>query len=88
MVQNQDGCKAHIKYPCQWLYKVIGMDRNKLHQALVDIVSEESCKISFSNDSSSGKYLCLNLEVTVRSEEERNTIYLALKAHPQIKIVL
>ena len=88
MVKNQDGCKAHIKYPCQWLYKVIGMDRNKLHQALMDIVAEDSCNISFSNDSSSGKYLCLNLEVTVRSEEERNTIYLALKAHPQIKIVL
>ena len=88
MVQNQDGCRAHIKYPCQWLYKVIGMDRNKLHQALKDIVSEDSCNISLSNSSSSGKYLCLNLEVTVRNEEERNTIYLALKAHPQIKIVL
>ena len=88
MVQSQNGRYAVIRYPCEWLYKVIGMDRNKLHQALVDIVSEESCKISFSNDSSSGKYLCLNLEVTVRSEEERNTIYLALKAHPQIKIVL
>lgn len=88
MVQYQDGCRAHIKYPCQWLYKVIGMDRNKLYQALKDIVSEDSCNISLSNNSSSGKYLCLNLEVIVRSEEERSTIYLALKAHPQIKIVL
>ena len=55
MVENQDGCRAHIKYPCQWLYKVIGMDRNKLHQALKDIASEDSCKISFSNSSSLDK---------------------------------
>ena len=29
-----------------------------------------------------------NLEVTVQNEEERNAIYMALKAHPQVKLVL
>jgi len=81
-------CKAKIEYPCQWLYKVIGFDREKLHQVLKELINSDSCDISFSNSSRTGKYHCLNLEVTVQSEEERNSIYLALKAHPQVKIVL
>jgi putative lipoic acid-binding regulatory protein len=81
-------CKAQIEYPCQWLYKIIGSDREKLHQALLEIVSDNSRDISPSNSSHSGKYHCLNLEVTVQSEEERNSIYMALKAHPQVKMVL
>ena len=88
MEQKDTICKAQIKYPCQWLYKVIGFDREKLRQALFEIVKDDSCDISISNTSSKGKYHCLNLEVTVRNEEERNSIYLALKEHPQVKIVL
>ena len=64
------------------------MDRKKLHRALLEIIDEDSCEISFSSSSSKGKYHCLNLELTVKSEEERNSIYLALKNHPQVKIVL
>ena len=88
MKKNQNLCKAQINYPCQWLYKVIGLDREKLHRALLEIVSDDSCDITFSNSSRTGKYHCLNLEVTVLSEEVRNSIYMALKAHPQVKIVL
>ena len=80
--------KVQIQYPCRWLYKVIGLDPERLHQALVEIASDESCTITPSNRSPTGKYHCLNLEVTVRSEAERNSIYTALKAHPQIKIIL
>ena len=80
--------KLQISYPCLWLYKVIGFDREKLHRALLEIVNEESCDISFSNSSRTGKYICLNLEVNVKSEEERNSIYMAIKGHPQVKIVL
>jgi len=88
MKQDENKCKAELKYPCQWLYKVIGLDRKKLHRALLEIIDEDSCEISFSSSSSKGKYHCLNLELTVKSEEERNSIYLALKNHPQVKIVL
>jgi len=88
MEQKDNICKVQINYPCQWLYKVIGFNQEKLHQALLEIVNNDSCDISLSNSSRTGKYHCLNLEVTVQSEEERNSIYLALKAHPQVKIVL
>ncbi len=81
-------CRARINYPSQWLYKVIGSDKEKLHQALVEIAGNKSCSIAFSSSSRTGKYFCLNLEVTVHSEEERNSIYMAIKAHPQVKLVL
>jgi putative lipoic acid-binding regulatory protein len=80
--------KVQIHYPCQWLYKVIGFDQERLHRALLEIFSKDSCSISYSNSSGSGKYHCLNLEVTVKSEEERNSIYMILKANPQVKTVL
>ena len=88
MKQKDCNCKAKLDYPCQWLYKVIGTDHEQLRHAIAEIINDSPCKISLSNSSSSGKYLCLNLEITVQSEEERNSIYLDLKAHQHIKIVL
>lgn len=88
MAQKKDICKAKLNYPCQWLYKVIGTDNEQLRQAIMEIIKDTPCEINFSNSSSSGKYLCLNLEITVQSEEERNSIYQGLKDHPKVKIVL
>ncbi len=88
MEKKQNNRVVQISYPCQWLYKVIGCHREKLQRALVEIAGEYRCQITPSHSSSTGKYHCLNLEVTVRSEDERNAIYKALKIHPQVKIVL
>jgi putative lipoic acid-binding regulatory protein len=75
-------------YPCQWLYKVIGLDKEELQQAIVQILPNTSCSITPSNSSRTGKYHCLNLEISVNNEEERNRIYKELKEHPDVKIVL
>ena len=75
-------------YPCQWLYKVIGADRRQLQQAITHVIRDSSCSITPSNSSRTGKYHCLDLEITVHSEEERDQIYTALKEHPHVKIVL
>ena len=88
MAQKRDICKAKIDYPCKWLYKVIGTDNEQLRRAIEEVINDIPCEINLSNTSSSGKYLCLNLEITVESEEERNSIYLDLKSHPHVKIVL
>ncbi len=88
MGKKNNICGAQINYPCLWHYKVIGSDREKMHQALIEIANDYSGDISFSNSSRTGKYHCLNLEVTVQSEEARNYIYMTLKKHPQIRIVL
>ena len=81
-------CKAKVDYPCRWLYKVVGSDEEQLSLALAEIIDRESCHISPSNSSRTGKYICLNVEVPVKNEKQRNSIYMALKAHPKIIIVL
>lgn len=88
MSPEKDICRAQLDYPCQWLYKVIGTDHEELLQAINQIITSKPCTINLSNTSSKGNYLCLNLEVSVQSEEERDAIYVDLKMHPHVKIVL
>ena len=88
MNEKDDICRLQLNYPCTWLYKVIGMDRQQVRRAITQIIRDRPCKITLSNTSSSGKYICLNLELAVEDEEDRNAIYLDLKAHPHVKIVL
>ena len=80
--------KPVLEYPCPWLYKIIGDNREDLQQAARAIIDGQSCVISLSNSSKTGKYHCLNIEVEVVDEKKRNAIYLAFKQHPQVKMVL
>jgi putative lipoic acid-binding regulatory protein len=88
MVSKKHMCKVKLDYPCQWLYKVIGIEEEQLRQAIAEIIPGTPCEINLSKSSSSGKYLCLDMELIVQSEEERNSIYESLKAHQHVKIVL
>lgn len=80
--------KAHFDYPCAWVYKVIGSSEDSIRLAIREIVRDEACSITLSNSSSTGKYLCLDLELVVSSEGHRVSIYEALRNHPSVKIVL
>lgn len=88
MIINNIHKKVQIEYPCCWLYKVIGSDKDEMRQAIEEIVQVETCTITFSNASSKGKYLCLNVEVMVHDEAARNSLYEKLKAHQAVKTVL
>jgi uncharacterized protein len=88
MVLNTSKKKPEIDYPCNWLYKVIGEDRQQVRQAIFSIIEERRCVITHSNSSKSGKYHCLNVELVVQTEEVRNGLYQTLKGHPAIKMVL
>jgi putative lipoic acid-binding regulatory protein len=87
-MQRSSGDKAKIEYPCKWLYKVIGTDRQKLEQALKKIFSLKQVNMEFSNISKKGNYLAFNLEITVKDEQQRDLFYGELKKHPDIKAVL
>ncbi|MBU0485893.1 MAG: DUF493 domain-containing protein [Proteobacteria bacterium] len=85
------GCKyqkLELEYPCNWQYKVIGEDHEKMRLAIAEFVQDVSCSINHSKSSSSGKYHSLNLEIVVESEEVRILIYQELKNHPAVKMVL
>jgi len=88
MILNFCKEKLELEYPCTWTYKVIGTDQNLLKKAIAEVVQERECLITFSNSSSKGKYLCLNLEMNVHSDEDRTANHLALKNHPDVTMVL
>ena len=79
---------AEITYPCRWLFKVIGHEETAMRRAIEHIAPADDAVVTLSNRSSNGRYQCLNLEMTVPDEAERNRIYLALKNHSQIIMVL
>ncbi len=80
--------KLQLEYPCAWVYKVIGIRQVSIENAVSEILGEKPWSMSFSNQSRTRKYLAFNVEVVVANEQERNTIFRALKAHAEIKMVL
>lgn len=88
MILNSCKQKVELEYPCSWTYKLIGFDQELIRRAVQEIVQDRDCDISFSRSSRTGKYHCLNLQITVYSEEDRSQNHLALKKHPAITMVL
>ena len=85
---NLGAHKPKLTYPCKWIYKVIGFNQEGVRKAIFEVVGDGEYSIEHSNNSTNGKYCCLNFEMTVHSEENRTKIYESLKNHPNVKIVL
>jgi len=79
--------KVQIEYPTIWRYKVIGVNARKTREA-IERVTKRPITITFSKQSSRGKYQSFNADIMVHSEEERESIYQALKACEDITMVL
>ena len=87
-MQNKDRQKLELDYPCAWVYKIIGPDGDAMKQAVAGIVRDRTYRITHSRSSETGKYHCLNVEMTVESDGHRQDVYLSLKGHPAVKWVL
>jgi hypothetical protein len=80
--------KAMIDYPCRWVYKIIGPDREEMSRAVAALLQDSSFTMIISSSGATGKYHCLNVEVLVENEEKRIAVYESLKAEESIKIIL
>ena len=80
--------KVEIKYPCEWIYKIIGSDLNQLKDAVFSVIHPNKFFIEKSHESSKGKYISLNVRVNVSNDQERSTYYTNLGKHKYIKVVL
>ena len=80
--------KLETQYPCRWLYKIIGTEKDALISAVNEIFAGSEHTLNFSNSSRTGKFVSFNLEVTVHSEEARNYFFTVLRQHSSIKMVL
>ena len=80
--------KPDIDYPVEWTYKVVGPDEERLRAAIAEAVGSAEHTIRPSRTSSSGKYVSLELVVTVTDEQQRLAIGQALHDHVDVKFVL
>jgi uncharacterized protein len=80
--------KVEVDYPCDWPYKVIGRNDDRLegsiHEALVDV----EYRLNESKRSSAGSYVSFEVVASVRDERQRYWIYNRLRSLPSVKVVL
>jgi len=88
VMDSLHGKKPDIKYPCPWGYKVIGLDEQALRAAVHDCLPDIDPQLTVSRTSASGKYVSLNLTVTVTDETHRNAVFAALANHVDIRLVI
>lgn len=81
-------CHPEISYPCPWQYRLIGEDEAGMRAAVETCVEPARCVFSPGLRSSGGRYLSLQVELIVASEEERLSLYRLLAEQPQIRMVL
>ncbi len=80
--------KPKIDYPCIWLYKVIGEEKEAMRQAVHHICQGKEITCTYSHTSSGGNYHSFNVELDVKDEEDRLSFYNRLSNHPAIKVVM
>jgi putative lipoic acid-binding regulatory protein len=80
--------KPKINYPCEWGFKIIGRDKNKLEKSVKDILSHKEYRCKVGNVSKNGKFYSFNAYCEVKNQEDRDNIFKAFKEHNDIKMVL
>lgn len=84
---NLDLQKPHITYPCEWEYRIIGQSEEELCALVFEIMPREY-RIERGKSSSGGNFVSMYVWVVVNDEDERNTLFGALQAHKDVKMVL
>jgi uncharacterized protein len=79
--------RPEITYPCEWSYKIIGNNIDKILEAIENAVSGLKYDVTPSNISKNGNYYSLNLTLTVPNEVIRDLIYQKLDSCESVKIV-
>ena len=80
--------KPKINYPCNWGFKIIGTDKEKLESCIFDIMAHRNYKCREGNISSKGKSISINADCEVSSQEERDELFKAFRDHCDVKMVI
>lgn len=75
-----------IKYPCEWSFRVIGLNKTDMERDVVLIMAQRKHTLKEANKK--GKYLSLNLSLIVGSKVERNSVFNALKNTDSVTMVI
>ncbi len=88
MILDSNSGKPEIEYPCQWGYKVIGSDIDKILSAIEQASLGLNHDVTPSNVSKNGKYYSINFTVEVPNETVRNLVYEKLEGSSGVIMVL
>ena len=80
--------RPEIEYPTDWTFKVVGPDEGRLRNAIGGVVGSMDHTLTLSRRSRGGKYVSLELVVTVGGEAQRLAIGQVLHEHEDVKFVL
>ncbi len=80
--------KPEIVYPTEWGFKIIGRDKDALHQVIKEVMGEREHSCTYGNPSSGGKFHSYNAKCVVQDQEERDRIFKAFQDHDDIKMVI
>jgi putative lipoic acid-binding regulatory protein len=75
-----------IDYPCEWEYRVIGIDPDEIRAAIHEVVGDMDHQLREANRS--GKYLSMSLTLMVEDEAHRDALFQALNAKPKVRMVI
>lgn len=80
--------KPIITYPCAWSYRVIGEDCEQIKREIPGKMGCIKHEICVANRSNQGKYVSINIEALVQSDEERISLVALLQSIPGVKMVI
>jgi putative lipoic acid-binding regulatory protein len=86
--QELCGQVPEIEYPCEWEYRVIGLEEERLRAVVESVLRDHPYSIRVANRSRSGKYLSIVIETVVHSESARVSWFQELRSHQDVKMVL
>lgn len=88
ILDNSNKKRPEIEYPCEWQYKIISKNPDDAVAAAENSAAGFKYDITASNISKKGKYVSINLLVTVENEEERNLIFGKLEDDDRVVMVI
>lgn len=80
--------KPSITYPCKWSYRLIGEDGELMIKEIPAKMGRIKHEISPANRSKQGKYVSINIEAIVRSDDERLSVVPLLQGIPTVRMVM
>ena len=85
-MRNQD--KPEINYPTPWTYCIVGPSEDAIRAHVAGLLSEVEHELVGSRRSSGGRYVSLNLSLTVQDETQRIAIFNRLVESDAVKVVI
>ncbi len=88
METSKETKEPELSYPREWGFKIIGRDKDKLLEAIEDILGDKEYITKEGNVSRTGKFHSHNATCYVESKDERDILFKAFSDHNDVDMVI